>query len=389
MDEPSKKNQPKAPKYQQVGQALLRDWEREGRRPETTQKTLAEQYGVHLLTLRHALQWLKQTGQLDELTRRQLEPAPTLPPTTRDLQIGLPIWADSVIDLDFLRVNSRLSLARTISWELDSLGYHLDVQFVGPEKRPDLKKIAELQKRWNAVILEPFSGESQIVPGHPFHAMRERTVLIGAFQGVHYNCICPDLYAAGELAIAEFARLNVRRILYTGRREESAAHRFLRIAAAETAAHRHSGIEIIYAEGGFHIEEAFSAIKRFFLEGGQCDGILCESSYASIGALRALTDIGIRCPEEVQLISIGKHALHAFQTPRPTVIGTVPGHTGRQAARMAVALCAAKPLPRPNIVIPVQLLPGETTQNSPAAPGFAPSFNARGESDPKTSAISG
>jgi len=360
----------KEPKYRQVGRALLRDWEKEGRRPEKTQKELAAQYGVHLLTLRHALQWLQQTGQLKELFKGHLEPASPAP-SPEEAQIGLPIWADSVLDLDFLRVVSRLRLARSISWELASLGYRLDVQFVGPPKRPNLRKIAELQKKWNAVILEPFSGENRIAPDHPFRTMFDHAVLIGVFQEVHHNCICPDFYASGQLAVTEFARLNVRRILYTGRREEPASHQLLRIISAEIEADRHPGIEIVYAEGGFHTEETFSAVKRFFLEGGRCEGILCESSYATLGALRALADLGIRCPQEVQLLSIGRHPLHPFQTPRPTAISSVSGQTSLQAARMAIALCQSRPVPQPNLVVPVQLFPGETTQN-PATPPFNP-----------------
>lgn len=372
MNEPKNVSDPKIPKYQQVAQALLREWKDLPGEDPRTQREMAADHGVHVLTLRHALQWLKQTGQTDV---RCGEGASG---TDLDLpRIGFPIWANSIVDLDVLRVDGRLRWARRIAWELESRGYQLDVQFVGPEHQPNRKKIARLCQEWSSVVLEPFSEESRIAPDHPFFPMIDRAVLIGALQGMQNNCVCPDFYSAGPLAVGELVRVEARRILYTGRREEPTAHQFLRIASAEAEAARHPGVEILYANGGFHVEEAFSAVKKFFLEGGQCDAILAGSGYAAVGAIRAMRDLGLRCPEDVQLISLGTAPLFTYMVPRPTVITQESHRLGQEVARMAIALSKPGAKPCSNILVPVHLIQGETTGQFPVAtPALEPAVRS-------------
>ncbi len=351
-------NQP--PKYQQVGHALLREWAESGGRPNATQKELAEAHGVHLLTLRHALQWLEQTGQLPPRAEAK-EPSRPAP------LIGLPIWADSLLDLDVLRVSNRLRTAQAIHRELEAHGYRLDVQFIGTELNPNLARIRALSRQWAGVVLEPFSGHSSLAADHPFASLRERAVLVGAIQGEQHGCVCPDYFAAGQLAVSELVKQGARRILYTGNEAESSAHQFLRIASAENEAGRHSGVEILYAEGGFHMEDSFSAVKQFLARGQRCDAVLAASGNAAIGALRALGDIGIRCPEDVQIIAIGNTPFGPYLTPRFTTITPEPDRFGIEIARMAISLARPHAARRPNILVPVQLLAGETTRYTTAS----------------------
>jgi DNA-binding LacI/PurR family transcriptional regulator len=355
----------KIPKYQQVGMALERDLELDGSLSELTQKELALRYDVHLLTFRHALEWLKREGKPHRFSRNILEPAPAINEikTTPPQKVGFPVWADSLADLDLTRMEFRFRLAREIQSELLPLGYILDVQFVGPENRPNLKKIQELSKEWKSLVLEPPVGESQISAAHPFYSKLDQTVLIGAVQGKQFNCVCPDFYSAGQLAVEEFIHLGAKRILYTGRRDEPTVHQFLRVAAAESAACRQE-VELLYANGGVHAEEAFSSVKRFFMDGGQCDAVLAASSYAASGAMRALADLKLRVPEQIQLISIGTSWLSPYLVPRPTAITSEYHRIGQEIVRMAIALSRNGAKPCPNALIPVHLIQGETTRTA-------------------------
>jgi DNA-binding LacI/PurR family transcriptional regulator len=126
----------------------------------------------------------------------------------------------------------------------------------------------------------------------------------------------------------------------------------------ESTATRHADIEILYADGGFHLEEAFSAVKHVFLDGGQRDAVLAESRYAALGAMRAMVDLKIQVPEKVQLICLGGTGNSAYMVPRMTTIASEAHRLGREAARMAVTLSK----PCCNILTPVSLIQGETTR---------------------------
>ena len=344
----------KLPKYQQVAEALLRDWTRNGQRPKATQRELAQQYGVHLLTLRHALQWLEQTGRLDRFSSKRV-----LRDNAAQPVVGFPLWVDAIIDVDVIRIMGRLGVARRLAAELAARGYRLDVQCVGHPHAPNLPLIRSLIQRWSSVILEPFDNRNDISEQHPFRPMLNRAALYGVFQGVHFNSVSADFYHAGELAISEFARLGVRKILYTGRSSEYSAHQFLRIVAAENAAGRCKEVEILYAEGGFHAEEAYSAVLRFFREGRTCDGIFAGSIYAAMGAYRALSVLGIRCPEEIQIISIG--GSFPYHSPQFTCVQTDKGKIAEELAMLAIHLSHPETQRKPNLLIPVHLVHGETT----------------------------
>lgn len=364
------------PKYRQIAEKLAADCAAEPGLLKHTQKDLAKRYGVHLLTLRRALDWLDRTGEMERLAGR-------LRPRTSGSAgpvIGCPVWAESLATLDVRRTESRLDLIQTIHAELVRFGYRLDVQFVGPEMQPDRGKIRELCEQWDGIILEPLRGEPSRITaaGHPFEPLMDRAVFIGVVQGRRHNCVSPDLYASGEMAIGEFARLGVRRILYTGRTDETVAQRILRLISAEDAAERYPGMEILHAGGGIHTAESYSAVKQFFLGGGRCDAILAHYAYTAIGALRALADLRIRVPEQVQLICNGTSPRFPFMTPRPTVVGADTNLLGQEIARMAVTLHNT-PGQYPNVLIPVQLIQGDTTlppstHLAPAAPHSLKSF---------------
>jgi len=358
-------------KYQMVAEAIIRKMNAGNGRLNMTQMQLAEEFGVNRQTVRHALDWLEAEGRLTHFSTRAYSPTPAPEvPRLKLPKIGYPVWAESMAEIDLDRQQTRFRLIREIHLELLVKGFRLDVQLVGPEKDPDLEKIERLRREWSALIMEPLDGDGSITKDNPFRPIINRAVIFGVMRDTSNNCVSPDFHAAGQIAIDEFVRLGVRRILYTGHREESVPHLLMRVASAETARHRHRNVEILYADGGHHVEEAFSAVKRFFLEGGQCEGILASTAYAGVGALRALTDLKIIVPEQMQLITIGTNPLSGYLSPRFTAITTRDHSLAREIAHMAIALSRPNPKLMGNILVPVHLGQGETTravysENSP------------------------
>lgn len=345
-------------RYKQIAEAIFKAFEENGNRLDKTQVELAAEFGVTRLTIRRALDWLEMEGKLSRFSGRPYLPAS---PKKKKKVIGFPVWADSLLSLDILMMEQRLMLARSIHLELAQLGHQLDLQCVGSARHPNLSKIAALCQKWDGLILEPREGETQFTSDHPFSPLMDRAAIFGFLQKQQYNCVMPDYYGAVQLAIDECARLGARRILYTGRAEETIPHLFVRLASAETAVDRHRNMELLFANGGLHALETFSSVKRFLIEGGQCDVILAESSYATLGTLRALIDLRIAVPDQISLIGLSMSAFMPYLSPKPTVITGGRHQFAAAISKMALILSNPNAKPIPNILVPTHLIAGETT----------------------------
>lgn len=359
-----------APKYRQIAAALAKEMEEHGGRLVKTQLEIAKEHKVHRLTVRQALNYLEREGKVQHFGGRSFssvsdEKAPSL------RKIGFPIWANSFAEVDLMRFQGSITFAQRAYAELQGVGYELDIQCVGSKWQPNLEKIRRLSEEWAGLILTPMSGESGVDSEHPFASMQDRTAYVGYLQNRPFNCVQPDFFGAGGLALEELAAQGAKRILYTGPERETISHRLMRVAGVEKVAEKH-GVELIFAGAGFHVDEAFSAVKQFFQNGGKCDAVIANSGYATLGAMRAMADLGLRVPHDVQLIAIGRMTFWEYLHPRPTVITSESGALAKAATRLAVALAQPDAKPRPNVVVPVYLIRGETTLPLPVGTG---SFN--------------
>lgn len=369
------------PKYQSIALSLLENFKAGGDALSRSQLQLAKDFEVNRLTVRHALEWLQRTQPAAfASTQKSQSVAPgAVSPSARQTSIGFPIFAESFADDRLQRMIRHFKLAEAASNEARKHGFSLDVQWVGSSASPDMDKIRQLSKLWEAVIVQPLSGYSSIGAEHPFYPKRERLSMVGVLQETHHNCVYPDFYRAAQIAIGEFARLGAKNILYTGSEHEYVAHRLIAVLGAEKSLDAVPGMKMSFAEGTPDIEGAFSSVKNFFMKGGSCDAVLACNSYASMGALRALADLKLRVPEDVQLIGLGRVPFGDFLVPKPTVITADNQALGQAAARTAVALIQSKGQPQPNVIVPMSLLIGETTrhkQNSGGESAFEPQVRA-------------
>lgn len=351
------------PKYQNIALALLENFKAGGDALSRSQLQLAKDFEVNRLTVRHALEWLQKTQPAIFQSSKKypsVSVGHTYPSGSNTL-IGFPIFADSFADQQIQRLIRHFKLAETTNDELKKHGFRLDIQWVGAASSPDLEKIRHLCELWQAIIVEPLPGHNSIGNEHPFFQKKERLAMVGIFQETLHNCVFPDFYRAAQIAMEEFSRLGVKRILYTGSEHESLAFRLLPVMGAEKLLGEHPEMTMQFAEGTPEIEGSFSSVKNFFLAGGKCDAVLACNPYSSIGALRALADLKIRVPEDVQLIGIGRVPFGDFLVPKPTTISTDAHAVGQAVARMAMALIQTNGNPQPNAIIPMNLIVGETT----------------------------
>lgn len=90
----------------------------------------------------------------------------------------------------------------------------------------------------------------------------------------------------------------------------------------------------------------------------------------------------MRIPEDIQVIGIGRTGLTTYMVPRPTTISAEPYRLSQEIARIAIDLARDHSTPKPNIVIPMQLVQGETTGSGDATQSPA------NKSRPQTASVS-
>lgn len=352
------------PKYQNIALSLLEDFKAGGDALGRSQLRLAREFQVNRLTVRHALEWLERNHPATSQAARRKRSRNAAAPAKRTIQnvIGFPIFADSFAEQQAQPLLGHFRLAEAASHELHKSGFKLDVQWVGTSSNPNREKIRHLMEFWDAAIVEPMDSRGTLGPDHPFYPMAERLALVGAFQGMQNNCVYPDYYHASQIAITELLSSGARRILYTGSKNETVALRLLRLLGVEKSFDTASGVELLFAGGDAEMESAFSNVKNFFQGGGVCDAIFTGNAYATMGTLRALSDMKIRVPEDIQVIGLGRVLFSNYLVPRPTTISAGMHEIGKAAARTAMALVRHNGQPQPNTIVPMNLSLGETTR---------------------------
>lgn len=119
-------------------------------------------------------------------------------------------------------------------------------------------------------------------------------------------------------------------------------------------------IEVI--ESPFHFEQS-EAIARAMLEQQTFDGIFTSSDVTAAGAMKAAHALGIKVPEQLQIIGYDGTKLAGQLTPGLTTVAQDLYKIGALAARMLIKLIEGQQLEEREIRIPAKLLVRETTRS--------------------------
>jgi len=96
--------------------------------------------------------------------------------------------------------------------------------------------------------------------------------------------------------------------------------------------------------------------------------VLC-SPLAMPAVLNVMREHGLRCPQDLSLISLDLDANNAACRPRPTALATYPQTIGRQAMERLIKIVRANSeLPPLKTVVPMRLVEGESVAILPAVP---------------------
>ncbi|MFH0993721.1 MAG: substrate-binding domain-containing protein, partial [bacterium] len=94
-----------------------------------------------------------------------------------------------------------------------------------------------------------------------------------------------------------------------------------------------------------------------------CDGIFCDSDLIALHVIQILKKVGLRIPEDVQIIGFDNISFSGFITPTLTTIAQPTDKIGRYAVDQLMELISGKPLKEYHHQIDVSLVERQTTRN--------------------------
>lgn len=93
--------------------------------------------------------------------------------------------------------------------------------------------------------------------------------------------------------------------------------------------------------------------------------VLC-GPLAMPGVLHVMREHGLRCPDDISLISLDLDAYNATCRPRPTALATYPQTIGQQAMERLIKIVRADAdMPPLRTVVPMRLVEGESVASAP------------------------
>jgi DNA-binding LacI/PurR family transcriptional regulator len=102
--------------------------------------------------------------------------------------------------------------------------------------------------------------------------------------------------------------------------------------------------------------------------------LFCSSDVIAAGALRGLSEVGMRVPDDIEVVGFGNHPLSVAMTPALSTVTHDGASVGRGAARMFAKLVNGEPLKETQLLQPSELI---IRASSPIRTNRLPSQQAR------------
>lgn len=203
-----------------------------------------------------------------------------------------------------------------------------------------LAKIAVHEDGWVRRLQQPGRSDGVILIGQSSEhaAINEaaRTGIPLAAWGTQmpaqkYPVVGSDNRLGGVLGTEHMIRHGRRRIAFLGdERLPEVAHRHAGYRQALRAAGLRTHPEL-QVRTPFAAEDAYASVRAMIDRGAECDGVMAASDVIAISAIRALTESGLRVPQDVSVVGFDDILLAEHAHPPLTTVR-------QELARGAVAL---------------------------------------------------
>ena len=117
-------------------------------------------------------------------------------------------------------------------------------------------------------------------------------------------------------------------------------------------------------QSGWNVDESYEAAKALLAEHRDFTAIVAGSDFMAIGILRALTEQGLRVPDDVSLVGFDDIEFCQYTAPPLTTVRQNRVEMGRGAVQRLIAMVEDKEEVNP-LVVPTQLIVRQSTGPAP------------------------
>ena len=128
---------------------------------------------------------------------------------------------------------------------------------------------------------------------------------------------------------------------------------------------RNKDVNSYVIESPFEFEQSEKIAREFLTENKDIDGIFASSDVSAAGALKAAHTLGLRVPEDIQIVGFDGIALGGMLTPGLTTVAQDIYQMGAITTRMLIKLIEGIELAEQEIQVPVELIQRGTTRSEP------------------------
>jgi len=130
-----------------------------------------------------------------------------------------------------------------------------------------------------------------------------------------------------------------------------------RLAGVLSAAQRHSRASALrMAIGDFSIESGVRQTGELLDEPGRPTAIFCFSDEMAMGALEAIRQRGLRCPQDVSLVGFDDIRFAQYLHPQLTTVSQPKEQIGHEVVRLLMDILAGRATALQNVTLPHQLV---------------------------------
>jgi DNA-binding LacI/PurR family transcriptional regulator len=202
-------------------------------------------------------------------------------------------------------------LAARLDTLAQARGYHVIIERTGASREGELAAISpERVRPYAGVVFSPVQVDSADVRRA---GVEVPVVLLGERRlSGEFDHVMMDNVGGAELATSYLLERGARRIaLIGGRRGYRAAHAKAGVPVDE---------RLVVDAASFTTKDGYEAVMRLHRDGVSFDGAFALTDAAAMGALRALADIGLRVPDDVQVVGFDNDAEGEYLVPRLTTM---------------------------------------------------------------------
>jgi LacI family transcriptional regulator len=321
-----------------------------------TMQDIARDVGVSVVTVSKVL---RNKGEISAATRaRVLRRAKALNYQTNWIARSLVTRRTFTIGLllpDFTHPFFA-EIAKAVAETVRPHGYHVIISYF--DESPELERNeAEslLARQVDGLILA-----SAQTGAKAFADMQKRKVpfvlIDRPIAGVEASFVGVDNQAIGQLATAHLINQGCRRIAHlrgpgigiaTGRMQG------YRIALVKRGLKSYPGYVV---DAGYHDDSGHEAMRTLLKRKPVPDGVFCYNDPVAIGAMRAISEAGLKVPDDIAVVGAGNVHYSDFLAVPLTTVDQGTSEIGKRAANLLLERIASKRSLRPRSVLIVPKL---------------------------------